>query len=258
MWGYLNFDTMIAPASGEGETDYPLDTFSFGITINNDTLQQGLNYSNLYVNMSFNLNTPSVTTFAFDASQIAFNSSQSNARPNSLYPNFALQINKLLSGNEESAPSGQGYLKLALPGINATGLAGNWYGLQMTLNMGSPGELASSAGFNASLLIAWSPGSKSAAPGYNAFVGIKLPGTSSNAKLLSIQGVLKLSIDKLSLQYVKDQNSYLLTLSNIALKLLGILKLPPGGNTDFLLFSNPNPGATAKSLGWYAAYNKSE
>lgn len=258
MWGYLNFDTMIAPASGEGETDYPLDTFSFGITINSDTLQQGLNYSNLYVNMSFNLNTPSVTTFAFDASQIAFNSSQSNARPNSLYPNFALQINKLLSGNEESAPSGQGYLKLALPGINATGLAGNWYGLQMTLNMGSPGELASSAGFNASLLIAWSPGSKSAAPGYNAFVGIKLPGTSSNAKLLSIQGVLKLSIDKLSLQYVKDQNSYLLTLSNIALKLLGILKLPPGGNTDFLLFGNPNPGATAKSLGWYAAYNKSE
>jgi hypothetical protein len=87
-------------------------------------------------------------------------------------------------------------------------------------------------------------------------VGIKLLGTASNAKLLSIQGVLKLTIDKLSLQYVVDQQSYLLTLSNIALKLLGILKLPPGGNTNFLLFGNPNPGATAKSLGWYAAYNK--
>ncbi|WP_449386965.1 hypothetical protein [Chryseobacterium lineare] len=257
MWGYLNFGTMIAPAVNEGDTDYSLDAFSFGIASkNNDPLQQGLNYSNLYVNMAFNLNTPSVTTFGFDASQIAFNSSQSNARTNSLYPNFALQINKLLSGNDDSPPSGQGYLKLALPGINATGITGNWYGLQMTLNMGSPGELASSAGFNASLLIAWSPGSKSAAPGYNAFVGIKLPGTSSNAKLLSIQGVLKLSIDKLSLQYVTDQNSYLLTLSNIALKLLGILKLPPGGNTNFLLFGNPNQGATAKSLGWYAAYNK--
>ncbi|KXH84995.1 hypothetical protein [Chryseobacterium kwangjuense] len=256
MWGYLNFDTMVAQAATEDGTAYSLDAFSFGLPLKDDTLQQGLNYSNLYVNMAFNLNTPTVTTYAFDASQIAFNSSQSNARTNSLYPNFALQINKLLSGNDDSAPSGQGYLKLALPGINATGLAGDWYGLQMTLNMGSPGELASSTGFNASLLIAWSPGSKSASPGYNAFVGIKLPGTSSNAKLLSIQGVLKLTIDKLSLQYVTDQQSYLLTLSNIALKLLGILKLPPGGNTDFLLFGNPDPGATAKSLGWYAAYNK--
>jgi len=255
MWGYLNFGTMTATAVNEGDTEYPLDAFSFGIP-SNGNLQRGLNYSNLYVNMAFNLNNPTVTTFAFDASQIAFNSSQSNARLNSLYPNFALQINKLLSGNDESAPSSQGYLKLSLPGINATGITGNWYGLQMTLNMGSPGELASSAGFNASLLIAWSPGSKSTAPGYNAFVGIKLPGTASNAKLLSIQGVLKLAIDKLSLQYVVDQQSYLLTLSNIALKLLGILKLPPGGNTDFLLFGNPNPGATAKSLGWYAAYNK--
>nr|WP_314497521.1 hypothetical protein [uncultured Chryseobacterium sp.] len=256
MWGYLNFDTMIAQATTKDGSDYPLDAFSFGIASNDGTLQRGLNYSNLYVNMAFNLNTPTVTTYSFDASQIAFNSSQSNARANSLYPNFALQINKLLSGNDDSAPSGQGYLKLSLPGINATGITGDWYGLQMTLNMGSPGELASSIGFNASLLIAWSPGSKIAAPGYNAFVGIKLPGTASNAKLLSIQGVLKLAIDKLSLQYVVDQQSYLLTLSNIALKLLGILKLPPGGNTDFLLFGNPNPGATAKSLGWYAAYNK--
>jgi hypothetical protein len=39
------------------------------------------NYSNLYVNMAFNIDTPTVTTFGFDASQIAFNSSQSNARP---------------------------------------------------------------------------------------------------------------------------------------------------------------------------------
>lgn len=256
MWGYLNFGTMKATAADENGTEYPLDAFSFGIAMNDNTLQRGLNYSNLYVNMDFNLDTPTVTHFTFDASQLAFNSSQSNARNGSLYPNFALQINKLLSGNDESAPSGQGYLKLALPGINATGLSGNWYGLQMTLNMGSPGELAGSAGFNASLLIAWSPGSKTADPGYNAFVGIRLPGTASNAKLLSIQGVLKLTIDKLSLQYVVDQQSYLLTLSNIALKLLGILKLPPGGNTNFLLFGNPNPGATAKSLGWYAAYNK--
>lgn len=257
MWGYLNFGKMVTlPPTGEDDP-YPMDAFSFGLPTGAESLLQfGLNYSNLYVNMAFNLSMPTVTNYIFDASQIAFNSSQSNARSNSLYPNFALQINKLLSGNNDSLPSTQGYLTLSLPGVNTNGLSGDWYGLQMTLNMGSPGELANNIGFNASLLVAWSPGSKTTDPGYNALVGIKLPGTSSNAKLLSLQGVLKLSIDKLSLQYVPDQDSYLLTLSNIALKLLGILKLPPGGNTNFLLFGNPNPGTTAKSLGWYAAYNK--
>ncbi|KMQ64620.1 hypothetical protein ACM46_10240 [Chryseobacterium angstadtii] len=257
MWGYLNFGKMVTLSPATEDDPYPMDAFSFGLpTGSENILQFGLNYSNLYVNMAFNLSTPTVTTYQFDAGQIAFSSSQSNARTSSLYPNFALQINKLLSGNDDSLPSSQGYLTLSLPGVNANGLSGNWYGLQMTLNMGSPGELASNLGFNASLLVAWSPGSKTTDPGYNALVGIKLPGTSSNAKLLSLQGVLKLAIDKLSLQYVVDQDSYLLTLSNIALKLLGILKLPPGGNTNFLLFGNPNPGATAKSLGWYAAYNK--
>lgn len=263
MWGYLNFGVMSNTIqSGDDPPEpvtYTLDAFSFG-QANGDKspLQFGLNYSSLYINMGFELTNPAVVTYAFDAEQIAFNSSQSTSRQNSLYPNFALQINNLLSGNDDSPPSGLGYLTLALPNINATGLSGDWYGLEMTLNLGTPGELASSLGFNASLLLAWSPGSKSVVPSYNTLIGIKLPGTSSNAKLLSIQGVLKLTIDKLRLQYVEDQQSYLLTLSNIALKFLGILKLPPGGNTNFLLFGNPNPGATSKSLGWYAAYNKSE
>lgn len=261
MWGYLNFGVMsnAIPAT-DGTTDdttYTLDAFSFG-KLNGDNNQFGLNYSSLYINMAFSLHNPSVVTYAFDAGQIAFNSSQSYSRPTGLYPNFALQIVNLVSGNDESAPSSLGYLTLSLPQINATGLSGDWYGLQMALNLGTPGELASSLGFNASLLLAWSPGSKSVSPGYNTLIGIKLPGTSSNAKLLSIQGLLKLTIDKLSLQYVEDQKSYLLTLSNIALKFLGILKLPPGGNTNFLLFGNPSSGATSKSLGWYAAYNKTK
>ena len=159
---------------------------------------------------------------------------------------------------KDTKPSSLGYLNLSLPGINTTGLSENWYGLEMTLNMGTPGELAASLDFNASLLIAWSPGNKATDTAYKAFVGIKLPGTSSNAKLLSLQGVLKLSIDTLKLEYVEAQQSYLMTLSKIALKFLGILKLPPGGSTNFLLFGNPKPGATAKSLGWYAAYNKTK
>lgn len=254
MSGFLNFGIM----SGTAGDGYTLDAFSFG---DKATMQHGLYYSNLHMNMGFSLNNPTVVVYAFDASQIAFNSSQSAARAASLYPNFALQINNLVSGDDDSTPAGMGYLTLSLPGINASGLSGNWYGLQLTLNLGTPGELAGSLGFNATLLIAWSPGTNSVTPSYNVLIGIKLPGTSSNAKLLSLQGLLKLTIDQLRLQYVMNANpdlpgSYLLTLTNIALKFLGIIKLPPGGNTNFLLFGNPNPGAVSKSLGWYAAYNK--
>lgn len=275
MWGFLNFGIISCvppqpPPPPEVDpstlTPYVFDAWSFGMEAGKDNNQQpiyqkGLSYSDLYIEMGFNLNNPTVVSYAFDASQISFNSSLSTTRDSSLYPNFALSISKLMSGNDESAPSSQGFLTLGLPGVNATGLSGDWFGLQMNLNLGSPGELAGNLGFNASLLLAWSPGEKKGANSYNILIGIKLPGTSSNAKLLSIQGLLKLTIDKLRLQYIpassaEAQGSYLLTLSNIALKFLGILKLPPGGSTNFLLFGNPKKGATSSSLGWYASYNK--
>lgn len=275
MWGFLNFEIISCvppqppPPSEVGLdtlTPYIFDAWSFGMETGKDKdenpiYQKGLSYADLYIEMGFNLNNPSVVSYAFDASQISFNSSQSNTRDSSLYPNFALSISKLMSGNDDSAPSSQGFLTLGLPGVNANGLSGDWFGLQMNLNLGSPGELAGNLGFNASLLLAWSPGQQKDSDKYNILIGIKLPGTSSNAKLLSIQGLLKLTIDKLRLQYipatsVDAQGSYLLTLSNIALKFLGILKLPPGGSTNFLLFGNPKKGATSSSLGWYASYNK--
>lgn len=260
MWGYLNYEVMqttLEDSKGVSKTTI-MDAFSFGNGdgTNNVDITDGLSYNNLFIDMDFNIDTPTVVHYAFDAGQIVFNSNLSTSRRYSLYPNFALQINNLVSGDKSNLPSSLGYLSLGIPGINTKGLTGDWYGLEMTLNMGTPGELAASLDFNATLLIAWSPGAKSTDTAYNTFIGIKLPGTSSNAKLLSLQGVLKLSIDKLKLEYIEEQKSYLMTLSNIALKFLGILKLPPGGSTNFLLFGNPKEGATAKSLGWYAAYNK--
>jgi len=262
MWGFLNYAVMESTLTPPGQDDpvtTVMDAFSFGNGDGQDSdITKGLNYSNLLIDMSFNIATPTVVDYAFNASKIVFNSGFSTSRPRSLYPNFALQINNLVSGDGDTKPSKLGYLTLGIPGINTQGLTGDWYGLEMTLNMGTPGELAASLDFNASLLIAWSPGAKSTDTTYSAMIGIKLPGTSSNAKLLSLQGILKLSIDTLKLEYLKDESSYLLTLGNIALKFMGILKLPPGGSTNFLLFGNPNPGATAKSLGWYAAYNKTQ
>lgn len=243
MWGYLNFGEV-------GE----MDIFSFGIEDNKVPIH-GLNYSGMYVNMHFNLATPTIVHYGFDASQISFNSNLSNARKESLYPNFALQVDNLVIGNSSNSPRSQGFLPIQMPQATLSVLSGDWYGLQMTLNMGTPGELAASLDFNASLLLAWSPGGKASDTSYKAFIGIVLPGTSSNAKLLSLQGILKLSIQDLTLSKT-EHDDFVLALSNIALKFLGILKLPPGGDTNFLLFGNPNKGATAKSLGWYASYNK--
>ncbi|MEL6133152.1 MAG: hypothetical protein AAFR59_07265, partial [Bacteroidota bacterium] len=227
MWGYLNFaplsSTVPGVDGGESVTT-TLDAFSFG---NGDgsggaDITRGLSYSNLYLEMSFNLSTPTIVDFTFDPGQIVFNSNQSETRPYSLYPNFALQVNNLVIGNSEKLPSKLGYLTISTPGLQTSGLPGDWYGLEMTLNMGTPGELAASLDFNASLLLAWSPGTKASTDIYNAVVGIKLPGTSSNAKLMSLQGVLKLAIGTLKLEYEEAQKSYLLTLSDIALKFLGL------------------------------------
>lgn len=260
MWGYLNFAEIFATVPDEdveaADPTYVLDAFSFGQKNPDNSYSDGLNYSNLAINMEFNIDTPTVVDFAFDASKIVFNSNQSYSRPLSLYPNFALQINNLISGTGDKKPSTLGYLTLATPGLAITTLGDTWYALELTLNMGTPGELAASMNFNSTLVLAWSPGEKASSRNYKIFVGIKLPGTSSNAKLLSLQGILKLSIQDLKLEYVTQDESYLMTLSNIALKFLGLVSLPPGGTTNFLLFGNPSKGATAKSLGWYAAYNK--
>jgi hypothetical protein len=58
------------------------------------------------------------------------------------------------------------------------------------------------------------------------------------------------------LVYVREQQSFLLVLHQIALRFMGLLKLPPSGDTDFYLFGNPKSGGRASGLGWYAVYRK--
>ena len=50
---------------------------------------------------------------------------------------------------------------------------------------------------------------------------------------------------------------FLLVLNEIALKLFGLLKIPPSGNTAFLLFGDPEAIDTA-GLGWLAIYNQAK
>lgn len=249
LWGVLDF----RPLAG-------MDVFSFGSTGEKTSGDEGpavgLSFAQLGIEMSFPPDNPAARSFALDSRHISFDLKQSTPRPPSLYPNFALQLNGLLSGDVEKQPADLGYLPVTTS-IPTSGLGDEWHGLECTLNLGTPGALAGKAGLQASLLLAWSPGGTNADQSYRVHVGLKLPGT-DGARLMNLQGVIKLSIDDVALQYVEEKKSYLLTLSDIALKFLGIAKLPPGGRTSFYLFGNPEPGADISSLGWYAIYNKEQ
>ena len=252
LWGYMHFEAI---------PNY--DVFSFGAEGGYEKEGQGygLAYANLYITMDFALDTPTVRTFTFNALDVSFDPEQSTSRINSLFPNFALKLNNLVVGTEEKYPGDLGYLPVGVQ-MNSSRLDGNWYGLELEVNMGGPGALTSAAGFDSTMMLAWAPGKKivnskgEKDTSYNAYIGIKLPGTSNDAKLLSLQGVLKVAVGDLFLQYYEEGNYFSLRMSDISLKFLGIAKLPSNGYINFFIFGNPNADGKKENLGWYAAYNK--
>ncbi|MET1254987.1 hypothetical protein [Aliikangiella maris] len=238
-FGYINFYAL----SG-------MDLLSFGNEDNTPLNNKGVAFSNLYIDLSFPLDTPTNQVFTFDIESISFDLGSSYSRSSSLYRHFPLQLNGLISGTKDNSPDAQGYLNLSLPSLEQQqAVNGNWYALTFKLNMGTLGSLASSAGFNTTFMIAWNVG------GNGVSAGLKLPGVNPQAPALSLQGVLKLDIGSLSLSVADDNKSYLMKLNNIALKVLG-LSFPPGGNIGFFLFGNPATTAPPESLGWYGAYVK--
>lgn len=240
-WGYLHFSQL---ANG-------MDMFSFGGKGN------GLYYSNLYLDLDFDVTTPSARKFSFDPLQIAFDPQQSLPRSNSLYQSFPLQLKRLISGSDKNTPTNAGYLTVGVTFPGA--LDKNWYGIVYNIDMGTPGNLVSDLGFSSSMLMAWSPRSKGNS--YKALLGLQLPGTAGVGKLMSIQGVMKLAIETLKMDYVKVEpgtgnasSAYMLTMGNMALKFLGIVKLPPDANISCYIFGNPQNQTRSGSLAWYAAY----
>lgn len=237
-----------------------LDMFSFGSDGEQGTDDaRGLAYTNLFIRMTSNRISAAITGMAFDTSSIALNVAASDARPDSLYPNFALDLKGLIGGDAHTTPASMGYLRLQSD-ARLNGSVGPWYGLECALNLGTPGALASQAGFVSSLALCWSPSAVSGpadSPSYAAYLGLRLPGAGANARLLSLQGVLKLSVGEMKLSYLKGQEAYMLVLYDIALKFLGLVKIPPAnGRTSFYLFGGPKGAASQVSeLGWYAVYN---
>jgi len=238
-----------------------LDMFSFGSEGDAAvTDPKGLAFTNVFIRMTSSSDTNAITSMIFDTASITFNVQESDNRENSLYPNFALDIKGLISGSVNSSPDSKGFLRLQ-SNAKITGTVGTWYALDCSLNMGSPGALASSVGFVSSMALCWSPSAlsdpKSDDPSYKVYLGLKLPGSGSSAKLLSLQGVLKLTIGEMKLTYINDQQAYMMMLYDIALKFLGLVQIPPlNGRTSFYLFGGPQGSASKVSeLGWYAVYN---
>ena len=253
--GFLDFQ--IVDYKDEKKQIKTFDVLSFGSPTNGQPLpRQGLAFSNLGLQMSFPQANPEHRNLAFVSDEISFDLATSTPRDGSLYVNFALDLQNLTSGDADSPPSKGGYLPVIALGPKLTGVdGGSWYGLSYRLAMGTPGDLAGKVNLTSYLITAWAPDSDGAAS-YKLRVGLELPGTGGGAKLISLQTVLSLSIGNLWLAYDTEKKSFLLQLSDIALKFLGMLKLPPSGNTQFYLFGNPASEGKPSGLGWYAMYNK--
>jgi hypothetical protein len=246
--GFLDFAVV------EANDGNAFDILSFGSDAGQDQLRRGLAYSNLGVQMTFPVADPTTVAFAFSASEMRFDTQTSTPRPDSLFVNFALGLQGLVQGAAQTSPEASGFLNVVTD-ATLTGVDGDrWYGLAYQLNMGTPGNLAGTIGLTSGLLTAWAPASPDAGR-YRASLGIQLPGTGGGANLISLQNVLRLSIGQMWLTYDRDKRSFLLMLTEIALKFLGLLKIPPSGSTLFYLFGNPQSEGKASGLGWYAMYN---
>jgi hypothetical protein len=252
LYGFLDFVTV--PVAGK-----PFDLLSFGST-DGQALQQGLAFSGLGITMSFDEPADptmpnSTPVYAFDAGKIGFDLTRSTPRAGSLADSLALKVDSLISGDATSTPSDLGYLDIGTD-ARLPGVAGDWYGLRLQANFGTPGALAGAVGLTSYLLLAWSP----PAPKSSALplgLSLLLPGAGQGSSLLSLQGVLKLAVGPVLLKQVpvSGGTAFLLVMTEIALKFLGMLKLPPNGATSFYLFGDPD--GSGGPLGWFAIYNES-
>lgn len=222
------------------------DLFSFG---SENNTSGGLSFSNLFVNLSFPVSTPSYKTFSLDTGGMTLSLNTSRARAGSLYNHFPIRLTRFVQGTPGSTPQTLGYMPVDLP-LSSEALSEQWFGLQFELNLGSFGALASQAGFIGGLILAWSPNAVEP----TIFVGLSIPGVVNGRREIPIEGLLKLVFGDVRL--VIDGSSYILQLNNISLNLL-TLSFPPNGQTTLMLFGDPR-NQDNTTLGWYAAYAKKQ
>lgn len=252
---------------------YNFDVYSFGsLPDEADVPRRGLAFSDLGIAMTFPPDNPAGNVLVLEAGETCFDVATSTARPGSLFRQFALDVAGLRSGTARTPPSESGYSQV-VTAARLTGVDGEpWWGVDYRLPLGTPGNLAGRTALTAHLLTAWAANprrqprdlpTRQTARAYRAAVALSLPGSEGGAKLISLQNVLKLSVGQIRLLYDPGRGSYLLLLSEIALKLFGMMSVPPG-STLFSLYGDQDgehPGEQAggnpSGLGWYAMYRKS-
>lgn len=211
-----------------------------------------LAYANLRIEIGYTPGDPTKDVYTFDAAKVSLDPARSATRDQSLFASFPLTPTALVqvpaSGDPSPAtPKSLGFAGVAAP-VGQGVLSAPWFGIVSTLGLGSAGALAAEAGFQASLLTAWAPGSPTSP---NVAVALKLPGTGSGGKLLSLESVLKLKIGDLELTRAGD-GTYVLSLDRITLSVL-VLTFPPSGQLTARLFADPT-GKDHTTLGWFAGY----
>jgi hypothetical protein len=240
------------------------DAFSFGPTVdrNGITIADGyLAFSGVSVDMDFPVSAPNDRTFRFNLDEISFDPASSLARATSFFQRFPLQLTGLIRGGAAQKPRDVGYMPLETP-LSQPGFSGEWFGLQLAVDLGTLGALSSAPGLSAIILAAWSP----TANGHDVNVGLKMPGIESARTLLPLEGVIDLGFQAIDLQAhgatdAPPNPAYTLRFRNFYLSFLG-WKFPPGQNT-IMLFGNPEAAtqsiaADRGALGWYAAYAKKD
>ena len=244
-WGHFSFRTIGG-----------VDVFSFGSPPEDPANASKLSYSNLAIDMHFQLpagGASGVRSFTFNTSLVSFDLGQSQARQGSLFDGLPLALSGIDEGSADRTPAAAGYLPVLTPFENAGGLDTRWFGIAYAVNLGTLGALAAQAGFTARLLTAWSPGGEAPRVG----VLMQLPGTAVGKQELSLQNVLKLAIGQIRLPRADDgEQAFQLVLSNIGLSFLG-KTLPSGAFMELALFGDPANQKDGGNLGWYGVWQKS-
>jgi len=218
-----------------------------------------LRFGALVVRMRFPLSDPADQRFTSGEERISFDLGNSLARPRSLAANFPVRltgfaaVTRIDPGGppQGQTPTDLGYVSVSAP-IDQVPLAPPWYGLVLTLELGTLGALAGSAGLAVTLLAAWAPaGVEGTRP---VFLGLQLPGARSLGIDWPLEGVMRLGFRSFQFQASDESDgsrAYLLRMRRLALSILG-WSFPPG-NADVVLFGDPHGGGS-QVVGWYAAY----
>ena len=256
--GLMDFAVLktMTPQTDNDPPSIGFDLLSFGADDPSGPVT-GLTFSRLGLPMTYHEGPTPTRNISFDASAISFDTARSTIRAGSLYKDLALTIDSMISADAGGIDA-LGYEQMLLVRLDAGGPGSEgWYGLVFKVDFGTPGKLGAAVGLTARMLLAWGPGGDAAGTPDLA-AGLSLPGMSATSPL-SLQSVLKLSVGRIILARggaSEEEARFLLTLNDIALKALGLLKLPPNGVTNFLLFGAPEGAGDAASLGWLAIYNE--